>query len=151
MRKILLVVYNFVINNIAISGNQNVASGKIAPGLTGYFDINIDPSDTDEKDIIVDISEEDNDNINIDEELDQQIIEDVDKVYTTMKESDELEEISDSDLDLIDELNSDGDILEEYNGENNELSDANDDILEQPSESIIPERTSQKEENSEIL
>ena len=40
-------VYNFVINNIAISGNQNVASGKIAPGLTGYFDINIDPSDTD--------------------------------------------------------------------------------------------------------
>lgn len=39
--------YNFVINNIAINGNQNVAEGKIAPGMSGYFDINIDPSNTD--------------------------------------------------------------------------------------------------------
>lgn len=40
-------VYSFVIDNITINGNQNVASGKIAPGLSGYFDINIDPSNTD--------------------------------------------------------------------------------------------------------
>lgn len=38
--------YDFVIENIVIRGNENVAEGKIAPGLTGYFDINIDPSDT---------------------------------------------------------------------------------------------------------
>ena len=113
--------------------------------------VELDPADTDESDIIVDMSEEGNDNINIDDELDQQIVDDVDKVYTTMKDTEELEEISDSDLDLIDELNSDGDILEEYTGENGELSDVNEDILEQPSESIIPERTAQKEENTEIL
>lgn len=39
--------YNFVIDNFTINGNQNVASGKIAPGMSGYFEINIDPSDTD--------------------------------------------------------------------------------------------------------
>lgn len=38
--------YDFVIENIVIRENENVAEGKIAPGLTGYFDINIDPSDT---------------------------------------------------------------------------------------------------------
>jgi len=38
--------YDFVIENIVIRGNENVVEGKIAPGLTGYFDINIDPSDT---------------------------------------------------------------------------------------------------------
>lgn len=39
--------YDFAIDNITILGNDNVLSGKIAPGLSGYFDINIDPSNTD--------------------------------------------------------------------------------------------------------
>lgn len=39
--------YNFVIDNIIIEGNDNVLPGKMAPGVSGYFEINIDPSDTD--------------------------------------------------------------------------------------------------------
>ncbi len=92
----------------------------------------LNPDVADDNDIIIDISDEE-ENINIDEEVDKRIVEDVDKVYTTMKEPDELDNISDSDLDLIDELNSGSEdevLLEEYTG----------DILEQPSESIIPEK-----------
>lgn len=39
--------YDFIIDNITILGNGNVVTGKFAPGLSGYFDINIDPSNTD--------------------------------------------------------------------------------------------------------
>ena len=38
--------YNFEIKDLIITENENVISGKIAPGLLGYFDINIDPTDT---------------------------------------------------------------------------------------------------------
>ena len=105
-----------------------------------------------EDDIVIDMTDEGADNINIDEDTDQQIVEDVDKVYTTIKDTDELEEISDSDLDLIDELNSDGDELEEYAGNIDEASDSivEDGILDQPQESIIPERQP-KEKDAEIL
>lgn len=109
--------------------------------------VELEPDDASADDIIIDLSEEGTDNINIDEDLDRQIVEDVDKVYTTIKEPEEAEEISDSDLDLIDELNSDGEegTLEEYNG----LEEG---MLEQPSESIIPEKQPQPEkQNSEIL
>ena len=107
--------------------------------------VELNPDEADENDIIIDISDEE-ENININDDIDQQIMEDVDKVYTTMKESDEADDISDSDLDLIDELNSDSDegLLEEYSDTLNE------EILEQPSESIIPERQPQKH-NQEIL
>lgn len=37
---------NFNIDNFQIDENTTVKSGKIAPGTTGYFDIVIDPSDT---------------------------------------------------------------------------------------------------------
>ena len=37
----------FVIDNFQIDENTTVKSGKIAPGTTGYFDIEIDPSNTD--------------------------------------------------------------------------------------------------------
>ena len=114
---------------------------------TDSFDeiVELDPDESGDNDIIIDISDE-ADNINIDEEIDQQIMEDVDKVYTTIKEPDETDNISDSDLDLIDELNSDSeeDMLEEYSGNLDE------DILEQPSESIIPEKQP-VEKNQEIL
>lgn len=117
--------------------------------------VELNPEDTDENDIIIDISDE-ADNINIDEDTDRQIVEDVDKVFTTMKEPETLEEISDSDLDLIDELNnSEEEPLEEYKGEElEEVSDSGfeDGILEQPQESIIPERLqSDNDTNSEIL
>ena len=63
--------------------------------------IELDPdSDTDEEPILVDIGDESEELS--EEELDKQIVEDVDKVFTTMKEDDD---ISDSDLDFIDELN----------------------------------------------
>lgn len=117
--------------------------------------VELNPEDTDENDIIIDISDE-ADNINIDEDTDRQIVEDVDKVFTTMKEPETLEEISDSDLDLIDELNnSEEEPLEEYKAEElEEVSDSGfeDGILEQPQESIIPERLqSDNDTNSEIL
>lgn len=107
---------------------------KIMP-LTGEalnhdFDeiVELDSSEATEDDIIVDISN--NEQININDEIEQEIMEDVDKVYTTMKNENELEEISDSDLDLIDELNNDGEELEEYHGELEEVSDSNGGILE---------------------
>ena len=38
---------NFVVDSINIVGNNNVLNGKMAPGTEGYFDILIDPTDTD--------------------------------------------------------------------------------------------------------
>lgn len=40
-------VVEFDIDNINYDTDSNVKSGKIAPGLGGYFDISIDPTDTD--------------------------------------------------------------------------------------------------------
>ena len=37
----------FTINNFQTDENTMVKNGRIAPGTTGYFDIEIDPSDTD--------------------------------------------------------------------------------------------------------
>ena len=37
----------FTINNFQTDENTTVKNGRIAPGTTGYFDIEIDPSDTD--------------------------------------------------------------------------------------------------------
>ena len=34
---------DFVINSINIEGNENVLNGKLAPGVRGYFDVEIDP------------------------------------------------------------------------------------------------------------
>ena len=93
--------------------------------------VELDPDETDENDILVDISDETN------EDIDAQIVKDVDKVFTTMKEDED--DISDSDLDFIDELNSDGDeklleptddaILEEISDESSD-----DGILEEVQE-----------------
>lgn len=38
---------NFVVDSINIVGNNNVLNGKMAPGTEGYFEIVIDPTDTD--------------------------------------------------------------------------------------------------------
>ncbi len=104
--------------------------------------IELSPDETDDNDIIIDMADE-NENIILDDDAERQIKEDVDKVYTTVKEDNE--EISDSDLDFIDELNSgeDGELSEEYSDDLSqfaESSDLEEGILDQPQESIIPER-----------
>lgn len=37
----------FVVDSITVMNNEKVKDGKIAPGTSGYFDIVIDPADTD--------------------------------------------------------------------------------------------------------
>ncbi|MBQ9853986.1 MAG: hypothetical protein IJO57_03015 [Bacilli bacterium] len=37
----------FVVDSITVMNNEKVKDGKIAPGTSGYFDIVIDPTDTD--------------------------------------------------------------------------------------------------------
>ena len=69
--------------------------------------VELNPDDIDDNDIVVDLEEEKE----LDENVDEQIVKDVDKVFTTRKDDD----ISGSDLDFIDELNSDDEdgVLEE--------------------------------------
>lgn len=40
-------IENFVIDSFNIEENENTLEGKIAPSLSGYFDIEIDPTNTD--------------------------------------------------------------------------------------------------------
>ena len=83
------------------------------------------------------------------EDLDKEILQDVDKVYTTIKE----DTISDTDLDFIDELNNiDDDNL--LNSEENDIIDLEDfsnseDILESFDENITEEKINI--EDKEIL
>ena len=93
------------INIIPLSGDNN--------DFEELEELNPDEA-SDEDAILVDLGEMDEDEITepvSEEELDKQIVADVDKVFTTMKEDD----ISDSDLDFIDELNEENntDSLEE--------------------------------------
>ena len=94
--------------------------------------VELDSDDIGDDDIIVDMGDT-GEYDNIDEETEEQIIKDVDSVYTTRKEDD----FSDADLDLIDELNSDSDGLEEIRDDDtvleeltNEPSDGNGTIEE---------------------
>ncbi|MCM1003831.1 MAG: hypothetical protein NC408_05745 [Candidatus Gastranaerophilales bacterium] len=65
--------------------------------------VELDESEIGEDTILVDFEdEEETDEPLSEEDLDKQIVQDVDKVFTTMKE----DTISDSDLDFIDELNN---------------------------------------------
>ena len=107
----------------------------------------LNPDDMDDNDIIVDLEEEKE----LDENADEQIVKDVDKVFTTRKDDD----ISDSDLDFIDELNSDEDgVLEEIQDDSvlEELADSEeeDGILEeiQDAQPIIETK---EDEEQEIL
>ena len=59
---------NFVVDEIHWNAATNVKSGKIAPGVTGYFDIIIDPNDTETSiryDVTFDFSELDPDQFDI--------------------------------------------------------------------------------------
>lgn len=111
----------------------------------------LDVSEISEDDILIDITD---DVEMLDEDsLDKQIVEDVDKVFTTMKD----DSISDSDLDFIDELNSSVETEELVMGEGlEELSDFTDfeDVEEEgfiePLEEIS-DLNSLEDEEKEIL
>ena len=80
----------------------------------------LNPDEADENDIVIDM--DDSYEELPPDDIDAQIVKDVDKVFTTRKDE---TDISDSDLDFIDELNNDTDnILEE-------LSDSSDSELEE--------------------
>ena len=98
--------------------------------------VELNPDEADENDIVIDMEEDTEDELP--ENIDEQIVKDVDKVFTTRKDDD----ISDSDLDFIDELNNDdGNLLEEVSESDAVLeelseSDENDGILEEPQEQL---------------
>ena len=75
--------------------------------------VELDEAEIGEDTILVDFEDEDEETLIEEEDLDKQIVQDVDKVFTTMKE----DTISDSDLDFIDELNN-----EDNEGELEEIS-----------------------------
>ena len=98
--------------------------------------VELNPDEADENDIVIDMEEDTE--AELPENIDEQIVKDVDKVFTTRKDDD----ISDSDLDFIDELNNDdGNLLEEVSDSDAVLeelseSDEDDGILEEPQEQI---------------
>ena len=91
--------------------------------------VELNPEDASDNDIVIDMDE----NLS-EEDLDEQIVKDVDKVFTTRKDDD----ISDSDLDFIDELNNDDDeLLEEVTDNSDILEPTEDDvILEEPQDEL---------------
>ena len=97
--------------------------------------VELDESELSDDDIVVDLTE---DEISAEDTLDKEITEDVDKVFNTVKE----ENISDEDLDLIDELNNDLD--------NTEVIELSDDNSLSESTEEIPE-IQDLEENEEFL
>lgn len=91
--------------------------------------VELNPDEADDNDIVIDMD----DNLS-EEDLDEQIVKDVDKVFTTRKDDD----ISDSDLDFIDELNNDDDELLEEVTDNGDILETSDEdaILETPQEEL---------------
>ena len=127
----------------------NIEILPISNDDSGDFDeiVELDPDEADENDIVIDMSEDEVPEEITEEDLDAQIVKDVDKVFTTRKDDD----ISDSDLDFIDELNNDEEmLLEEVSDDDavlEEISDNTEDgdgILEAPEEQV-----ELKEENTE--
>ena len=109
--------------------------------------IELDPDEADENDIVIDMTEDD-ENLEASENLDEQIVKDVDKVFTTRKDDD----ISDSDLDFIDELNSDDGVLEEVSDADSSLEELSEydevGVIREDSENTIE---LQKDKDDEIL
>ena len=110
--------------------------------------VELDPNDISDEDIIVDINDEP---MELNEETEEQIVKDVDKVFTTIKD----DEISDNDLDFIDELNSEqNSILGDVSDDGYDLSSAGFEeeqeevILEEQEPAVLEEIS---EEEPEIL
>lgn len=132
------------------SAEEDIGLQVTPLGDDSEFDdiVELDPLETDENDIIIDMEDEP---AELPEDIDEQIVKDVDKVFTTRRD----DEISDSDLDFIDELNSDDtEILEEVSDSDTtleELAEADDDgILEETPVEEFSNKQEIKEEN-EIL
>lgn len=110
--------------------------------------VELDDDEISDDDILVDISEPDEEE---NQNLDEEIVKDVDKVFTTMKE----ESISDSDLDFIDELNNEDSELEETSNSDDmvELSEFQSDENEEDGflEPLEEVSDSNHDENKEIL
>lgn len=96
--------------------------------------VELDPNEASDDDIVIDMDDNLSDDNLSEEDLDEQIVKDVDKVFTTRKD----DNISDSDLDFIDELNNDDDgLLEEVTDNSDILEPTEDDvILEEPQEEM---------------
>ena len=145
-----------IIDEEIIEENSEILETE--PTSDEIFDeiVELDESDLDDDDDIIVVDVSDNDDAEISEATEKEIVEDVDKVFTTMKS----EELSDSDLDFIDELNgesSNEDTLEEYSQEGTleELSDDFTDNLEEDDGFIEPleefQPSEPKSDNDEIL
>lgn len=80
--------------------------------LNDNFDVIVELDENDDNlddAILIDIDDNNSNEQYLGDDLDKSIVEDVDKVFTTIKE----DSISDSDLDFIDELNSDENFMED--------------------------------------
>lgn len=124
--------------------------------------VELDESEYQEGDIVVELDQEEPVELSESELLDKEIVEDVDKVFTTMRE----DSISDSDLDFIDELNEETALEEELGADDlQELSetssieelpeysseeDSEEGFLE-PLEEISELSSSQEDEEKEFL
>lgn len=104
--------------------------------------VELDANDVQEDDIIIDMGESLNE---LSDSAEEQIIKDVDKVFTTRKDDD----ITDNDLDLIDELNNEEIILEDSEAEDLLDEDNQEDEIIQ--EQVMDQDDEEDTINSEIL
>lgn len=106
--------------------------------------VELDPSEIDDDAIIVDFEDEDEAEPLNEEDLDKQIVEDVDKVFTSIKD----DSISDSDLDFIDELNNEEESLEELTIEDGSIEELSENFAEEAEEDGFLEPIQEQEELS---
>ena len=112
--------------------------------------VELDPDEASENDILIEMEDDLSDS---EEALDEEIKREVDKVYTTRKEDD----FSETDLDLIDEINNDDDILisDETSNDDNlleELTEENDNqIIEEYHSETNDIKEEENVQDNEIL
>ena len=107
--------------------------------------VELDSNDIQDNDIIVEL--DDSQQTEITEEDEQQIVKDVDKVFTTRKDDD----ITDTDLDFIDEMNNNEEIILEDEDGASLLEPENNEDLEELDIPQEDEETEPATINSEIL
>jgi hypothetical protein len=100
------------LDNSSTMSEDNILKETIESENTEEF-VELNPDSSDE-DIVIELDDDTTSEDLDDESLNKEIVEDVDKVFTTYKD----DSISDSDLDFIDELNNEPEMLEELESEN---------------------------------
>jgi hypothetical protein len=100
------------LDNSSTMSEDIILNDTIEADNTEEF-VELDPDNSDE-DIVIELDDDSSAENLDDESLNKEIVEDVDKVFTTYKD----DSISDSDLDFIDELNNEPEILDELETEN---------------------------------